>query len=68
MKYVNEILTLMGLGLLSCGLWLLYGVAIVCLTIGLMLMVLGLFKPIIEAFRGSNVPESTINTEGINEA
>ncbi|EGR2700596.1 hypothetical protein L5169_004807 [Vibrio parahaemolyticus] len=63
MNYLNELLALAGLTLLAYGLANLWGIPLACIVIGVICLVLALFKPMIEAIRGNYVFEQTTDPE-----
>lgn len=63
MKYLNELLALLGMSLMTYGLIELYGYPISALVIGILCLFLALFKPTLEAIRGNYVAQETTNTE-----
>ena len=59
MKYINELLALVGLALITYGLLFLYGRPITALIIGIVCLLLALFKPTLEALRGNYAQETS---------
>lgn len=62
MKYINELLALIGLALTTYGLITLFGIPISALTMGILCLFLALFKPTLEALRGNYVAQETAHT------
>lgn len=63
MKYLNELLVLISLGLLAYGIAELKGVPFACVILGSIILVLALFRPLLEALRGHYVLEQTAESE-----
>jgi len=59
MKYINELLALIGLALITYGLVEIFGIPVAALTMGILCLFLALFKPTIEAIRGSYVAQTS---------
>lgn len=63
MKYINEIIILMGLCLLAYGMSDLWGIPVASILLGIIFLVLALFKPLLEAIRGNHVFNQVTDTE-----
>lgn len=64
MNYLNDILALVGLILLTIGIVCLWGYAVACLAVGGFCLSLALFNPLIEAIRGNHAIKEITYSEG----